>query len=52
MMLEMVISSGVLRESRFYGFLKMVDLQDPQITMGFKTKMVIHDLDDLGIAPF
>ena len=21
---------------------------DPQVTMGFNTKMVIHDLDDLG----
>ena len=23
---------------------------DPQVTMGFNTKMVIHDLDDLGYS--
>ena len=31
------------------GFLKM---RDPQVTIGFNTKMVIHDLDDLGVSPF
>ena len=24
---------------------------DPQVTMGFITKIVIHDLDDLGVPP-
>ena len=23
---------------------------DPQVTMGFNTKMLIHDLDDLGFG--
>ena len=23
-------------------------MRDPQVTIGFNTKMVIHDLDDLG----
>ena len=31
------------------GFLKM---RDPQVTIGFNTKMVIHDLDDLGVSQF
>ena len=25
---------------------------DPQVTLGLKAKMVIHDLDDLGVQPF
>jgi len=25
---------------------------DPQVTMGFNTKIVIHDLDDLRVPPF
>ena len=24
----------------------------PQVTIGFNTKMVIHDLDDLGVPPW
>jgi hypothetical protein len=32
-----------------WGFSKM---GDPILTMGFNTKIVIHDLDDLGVPPF
>ena len=37
---------GFTSTSTHEGFLKM---GDPQVTIGFNTKMVIHDLDDLGV---
>ena len=32
-----------------WGFLKM---GDPEVAMGFNTKMAIHDLDDLRLTPW
>ena len=43
---------GLLAHSpkiNMWGFLK---IRDPQVTIGLTTKMVIHDLDDLGVPPW
>ena len=35
-----------------YIYIEFLKIGDPQVTMGFSTNMVIHDLDDLGYPDF